>query len=182
MIVYRVPGGMYMAVFTVAQLQKMTNVSMADLKTGTGDMVFVTRDLGSCVAVAIKDANKKTGGLIHIMLPSHTSGAAVQEFNPARYADTGIDEMIRQLVRLGADKNNLTAKIAGAAHMVRVSDVPESEDISSRNLRAVRNMLKKHNIPIIAADVEDYYPRTVVFELETGVLKIITSQNRERSI
>ena len=163
-------------------MQEMIVVNMADLKLARGKQKLITRDLGSCVAVAMRDPEKAIGGLPHVMLPecSDLENTGVETY--PKYADTGIDLMIKQMVLAGASKNRLTAKLAGAAHMVKTEFVPISEDLSSRNLEAVKRRLAKYQIPIVAMEVEDEYPRTVVFEPERGILQIKTIGRADRFI
>lgn len=163
-----------MAIFTLQELKSMITVSMGDYKTAKGDAKLVTKDLGSCVGIAMWDSKADIGGLLHIMLPHHVSPDSVAgTFNPAKYADTGLDEMVGALVRQGALRSRLQVKICGAAHMLKMDNVPESEDISSRNLAAVEKKLSELKIPIIASDVGGYRPRTMVFEPGSGSLMVV---------
>ena len=169
-----------MAAFTLDELQSMIVVNIADYKLGRGDKKFITRDLGSCVGIAIHDPIAMVGGLIHIMLPEYIASHFEQTPNLAKYADSGLDEMIKELIYKGAKKDRLVAKIAGAAHMVKLQNVPKDRDISSRNLEAVQNKLEELHIPIIASEVGEDYPRTVVFDLETGSMRVMTAGKSDR--
>lgn len=175
-----------MANLTMQELQEMITVNMGDFKVVSGKKRLITRDLGSCVGVAIRDPQTGAGGLLHVMLPKYVpSGFQVSlnnDFNPAKYADTGLDELVRRLVQIGAARERLVAKIAGGAHMITSPDVAESADISSRNLRAVRRKLNELNIPVLAESVGAHHPRTVIFEPATGALKIITAGRPDRII
>jgi chemotaxis protein CheD len=171
-----------LAAFTLKELENMITVNMGDYKTARGDKKLITRDLGSCVAVAMRDSAAGVGGLLHIMLPRHIPNEALGEFVAAKYADTGIEEMVKVLIRQGAKKGQLTAKLAGAAHMVKTQNVPESMDISSRNLSAVKSKLSMLNIPVVSQDVGGYSPRTVVFYLENGSFQIITMGEPDKFI
>lgn len=146
-------------------------VNMADYKVATGTKKLMTRDLGSCVAVCMRDPVRGIGGLLHIMLPKCPEDVKEKELYP-KFADSGIDLMVKELVSMGADRSKLVAKLAGAAHMVKTEGVPESMDLSSRNLAAVKTKLAQMNIPIQVMDVEDYYPRTVIYEPATGKMLI----------
>lgn len=157
-------------------------VGMADYKLACGTQKLMTRDLGSCVAVAIRDPEKKIGGLLHIMLPVCMKSEKQKEEEYPKYADTGIDLLIKELLAQGVSKRRLTAKLAGAAHMVKTQTVPESQDLSSQNLEAVKQRLAYHQIPIIAMEVGDAYPRTVIFEPESGILQIKTMRKKDRFI
>ena len=163
-------------------MQEMIVVNMADYKLARGKQKLVTRDLGSCVAVAMRDAQKGIGGLLHIMLPvcGNLEGTKQEEY--PKYADTGIELMVRQMVLAGASKARITAKLAGAAHIVKTEFVPISKDISSRNLEAVKKKLAQLQIPVLAMEVEDEYPRTVIFEPESGIVQIKTMGMSDRFI
>lgn len=161
----------------------MIVVSMGDYKTAKGEKKLMTKDLGSCVGVAVRDPQTGVGGLLHVMLPYHgEAGREGVSFIAAKYADTGLDEMIRALVMQGAEREHLVAKIAGAAHMIKNATIPESKDISARNLEAVMKKLAELQIPLLAADVGDHFPRTVVFEPGSGTFRILTPGKAEKRI
>lgn len=66
----------------------------------------MTKDLGSCVGVAVWDPQTGVGGLLHVMLPhySEASGDDIP-FVAAKYADAGLDEMTRILEKQGAARD-----------------------------------------------------------------------------
>lgn len=163
-------------------MQDMIVVNMADYKLARGKQKLITRDLGSCVAVAMRDSEKGIGGLLHVMLPACVNREETNEKEYPKFADTGIEVMLRQMVLAGAARNRITAKLAGAAHIVKSEFVPVSQDISSRNLEAVRKKLAECQIPVLAMEVEDDFPRTVVFEPESGILQIKTVGKKDRFI
>ncbi|MDE7476589.1 MAG: chemotaxis protein CheD, partial [Lachnospiraceae bacterium] len=163
-----------MSTFTMAELESMIVVNMGDYKTAKGDKKLMTKDLGSCVGVAVRDPQTGIGGLLHVMLPHHTESVANEVFIAAKYADTGLDEMIRAMVMQGANRERMVAKIAGAAHMIKNATIPESKDISARNLIAVKEKLAELHIPLLASDVGEHFPRTVVFEPGSGMFRILT--------
>lgn len=125
---------------------------------------------------------RQAWALLHVMLPHHGEAGDGMPFVAAKYADTGLDEMVRALVMQGAVRERLVAKIAGAAHMIRNATIPESRDISSRNLEAVTKKLAELQIPLLAAEVGEHFPRTVVFEPGSGTFRIYTPGRQERQI
>ncbi len=161
-------------------MEDYITVKIADYKVAKGTQKLITRDLGSCVAVALRDPEKRIGGLLHVMLPYSIQD--VEENQYPKYADSGITTLVNKLYQMGADKKKLVAKIAGAAHIIRTPGVPEEQDISSRNLKAVREKLTELSIPILAQEVEDYIPRTVIFEPQTGELVIKTVGKADKKI
>lgn len=168
-----------MSGFTVQELNSMLTVGIGDYKVTNGINKIITRDLGSCVGVAISDPLTGIGGLLHVMLPKYIHGGFddTEHFglvNLARYADTGIDEIVNTLVQRGADRHRLVAKYAGGAHMISCMDDGEEHDISSKNVEAVREKLRQMGIPVLAEETGGHHPRTLVFDSTSGELRIIT--------
>ena len=94
----------------------MIKVGMADLKVCKCPDALTTLGLGSCVGVALYDPVTKVSGLLHCMLPDST--LIKNNSNIAKFADTGIDELIKQMTLLGCNKSRLVAKIAGGAQIL----------------------------------------------------------------
>jgi len=147
-------------------------VAMADLKVGRAPDTLISYGLGSCVGIAIYDSTTKIGGLAHIMLPNSTQSRAGE--NNAKFADTAIPILIKEVVRLGAIHSRLVAKIAGGSQMFNFSSSNDIMRIGERNAEAVRAILKKEGLRLIAEDVGGTYGRTVELILDTGVYKIKT--------
>ncbi|MBR1865874.1 MAG: chemotaxis protein CheD [Lachnospiraceae bacterium] len=145
---------------------EIIKVGMADLKTCISPNGLTTLGLGSCVGIALRDPIKKVGGMVHIMLPDSTA-IRTERVNLAKFADTGIPELIRQMEQLGADKTRLTAKIAGGATMF-ASHNSNAIQVGPRNVEATIRILGELKIPILANDTGANYGRTVTFFPETG--------------
>lgn len=146
---------------------EIIKVGMADLKTCSPSEGLITLGLGSCIGIAIRDPITKIGGLAHIMLPDSTqmrnSGT-----NVAKFADTGIRELVRQMELKGAVKSRMVAKIAGGATMFQFTAKSEIMQVGERNAAASRATLKELGIPLLAEDTGKNYGRTVTFFPETG--------------
>jgi chemotaxis protein CheD len=141
---------------------------MADLKTCKYPEALTTLGLGSCVGIALYDPITKITGLAHIMLPDSTQIRNNQ--NIAKFADTGITELIRQMVAMGAGRQRLVAKIAGGAQMFsfKSSDADGLMRVGERNVEAVIKKLNEERIRIIAQDTGKNYGRTVEIYSEDG--------------
>lgn len=144
----------------------MIKVGMADLKVCKCPDALTTLGLGSCVGVALYDPVTKVSGLLHCMLPDSTQ--IRNNMNPAKFADTGIEELIKQMVALGANKSRLVAKIAGGAQMFAMTSTNEALRVGERNAAAAREKLKQSGIRLLAEDCGLNYGRTVQFFSETG--------------
>lgn len=137
------------------------------MKTCVSPNGVTTLGLGSCVGIAIRDPMTKIGGLAHVMLPDSTAIRNGQQ-NIAKFADTGITELVRQMELLGAKRSRMVAKIAGGATMFNFQGASGVGQIGERNVEASKAKLKELNIPILAEDTGANYGRTVIFYPETG--------------
>lgn len=151
---------------------KEIKVGIADMNTAYSPDKIITVGLGSCIGIAIYDKSKNLGGLAHIMLPDSTQFNNVN--NPLKFADLAVPMLIDRLEKLGANKRNLKAKIAGGASMFNFSDKSMIMDIGNRNGIAVKNALKKYSIPIIGEDVGGNKGRTMILDSSNGIVQIKT--------
>jgi len=142
-------------------------IGIGEYKAARNPAILVTLGLGSCVGVCIRDPHRKIGGMIHVMLPD--SGRNKNVKNPGKYADTGIPLLLEEVRKLGGNLNNLEAKIAGGASMFKSNS---SMDIGRRNVEAVKNMLKKYGIKLLAEDVGGNKARSIEYNISTGALLI----------
>lgn len=118
--------------------------------------------LGSCVAACLRDPLTGIGGMNHFMLPD----AAPEVISPsARYGTQAMELLINQLVRVGARRGRLEAKVFGGGAVLKGLEIAQ---IGQRNADFVLRFLQTENIPVIAKDLLDSYPRKVYFFPETG--------------
>ncbi|MBO6113042.1 MAG: chemotaxis protein CheD [Lachnospiraceae bacterium] len=148
-------------------MAEMIKVGMADLKLCISPNSITTLGLGSCVGVAIRDTGNKIGGLAHVMLPD--SKEIKNNTNVAKFADTGVEELVRQMEKAGARRKMMVAKIAGGAQMFGFQNSASPlMKVGDRNVLAVKKKLKELGIPLKAEDCGLNYGRTVEFYPETG--------------
>lgn len=150
----------------------LIKVGMADLKTAISPKVLTTLGLGSCVGICLYDPIIKVAGMAHIMLPS--SKTIKNNQNLFKFADTGIDILIEEMVNKGAKKNRMVSKIAGGAQMFSFSTKNDIMKIGERNVIAVKNILKEYRIPIKAEDTGGNHGRTIEFYATDGKLVVKT--------
>lgn len=149
---------------------EMIKVGMADLNVCLPPNAITTLGLGSCVGIVLYDPGKKISGMVHVMLPDSTK--IRNNENIAKFADTGIEELMRRLQELGALKKSLVAKIAGGAQMFAFSSNNDMLRVGDRNVEATKQKLKELNIPVLAEDTGANYGRTIEFYPENGELLI----------
>jgi len=154
-------------------MDRIVKVGMADLKVIAEDGVLVTLGLGSCVGIALYDETTRTAGLAHIMLPS--SKLIKNNQNKAKFADTAVECLLKLMMEMNAQKERIVAKIAGGAQMFSFKgSASEVLNIGQRNIQATIEVLRQHNIPIVAQDTGGNYGRTVELHAANGILVVRT--------
>ncbi len=165
-------------------MPEIIKVGMADLKVAAEPGVLITIGLGSCVGIALYDARTRVGGLAHIMLPNSkrtSSKSNGGDLNPMKYADTAVDLTLQKMIRKHATKKNITAKIAGGAHMFACAkDSSSFLQVGDNNVTAVKEKLKQEGIRLLSEDVGLNYGRTVELHTNDGkyVIKTIAKGSK----
>jgi chemotaxis protein CheD len=125
-------------------------------------MLLVTV-LGSCVAACIRDVEAGIGGMNHFMLPD--DGGRDRVGNSARYGTYAMEVLINHLLKSGARRHRLEAKVfGGGAVLASLS----SSHVGTRNAEFVLDYLGTEKIPVVAKDLLDSYPRKVYYFPDTG--------------
>lgn len=141
-------------------------VGMADLKVAKAPDTLTTLGLGSCIGLTLYDPVKKVGGLVHYMLPDSTQ--LKNNANIAKFGDTGIRELLRQMLAAGAVQRHLVAKIAGGAKMFEVNGLSSVGNVGARNTEEAKLVLRRLGIPLVAEDTGLNFGRTVELNCENG--------------
>jgi chemotaxis protein CheD len=127
------------------------------------DMALVTV-LGSCVAACIRDRVSGVGGMNHFMLPdSKVSGDLLSR--SARYGVYAMEVMINQMLKCGAQRGNLEAKVFGGGNVLRGFTVT---NVGQSNAVFVLDYLETERIDVVAQDLLGNHPRKVYFFPATG--------------
>jgi chemotaxis protein CheD len=157
----------------VTLISEVVKVGIADMKIAKGHQSIRTSGLGSCVGVVIFDDFADLAGMVHVMLPS-SSISKDSRFNLAKFADTGIRELVKCLTLQGGRINRFKAKIAGGAQMFQFTSGSDLMRIGPRNVEAVKEELTKLGIPILSEDVGGSNGRTIEFHIESSLLNVRT--------
>jgi len=136
------------------------------------DMVLVTV-LGSCVAACIRDKQTGIGGMNHFMLPDNKGDTGNPVGLAGRYGTYAMELMINQLIKNGARRQNLEAKVFGGGNVMRGFTVA---NVGERNAKFVLDYLKTEKISLAAQDMLDIYPRKVYYFPVTG--RVLVKQLR----
>jgi chemotaxis protein CheD len=140
------------------------------------DMVLVTV-LGSCVAACIRDIHSGVGGMNHFMLPDSGADRGTPASESARYGAFAMEVLLNELIKLGAKRSQLEAKVFGGGAVM--SGLTQA-NVGERNASFVLDYLQLEGIRLAARDLLDIYPRKVYFFPRSGrvvVRKLKTLHN-----
>ena len=124
------------------------------------DSLAIMTVLGSCIAACLWDSRMRVGGMNHFMLPEGDSADA-----SGRYGSYAMELLINEMMKLGARRETLQAKIFGGGQVMANFT---TMNVGERNTRFVQDYLATERIPVVSEDVLDIYPRKVVFFPVTG--------------
>jgi chemotaxis protein CheD len=133
--------------------------------------VFASRELaiaktvlGSCVAVCLVDPVERIGGMNHFMLPSRLDQGG--DYRNTCYGVYAMDLLMNEMIKLGADRGRLQAKVFGAAYLLGLGGGAQS--VATQNTGFIASYLKNEGIPLIAQDLGGDRPRIIYFFTDTG--------------
>jgi chemotaxis protein CheD len=137
------------------------------------DILLMTT-LGSCIAACLWDREKRVGGMNHFLLPDAAPGGD----GGGRYGIYAMDLLIGELVKRGATRATMEAKVFGGGAVISGMN---SINVGERNTAFVLDYLRTERITVVSKDVMDIYPRKVCFLPASGkaMVKRLASANTE---
>ena len=127
----------------------------------SSDVVMLTL-LGSCVAACLHDPSAGVGGMNHFMLPEGGEGPVGES---ARYGAHAMEVLLNDLLKEGARRPRLQAKVFGGANVLKGFTV---NNVGEQNVLFVREYLQREGIRIVAEDLLGAQPRKVGYYPKTG--------------
>jgi chemotaxis protein CheD len=144
-------------------LKPMVNIHIGGC-FASEEPTVVTTVLGSCISACIYDAGRGIGGMNHIMLPGK---ADLKNYNnPARFGVNAMELLINRLMKLGAGRYDLRAKVFGGAQVI--SRLTPENQLGLRNAEFVIDYLENENIKIVNSNVGGSDSRKIFFHTDTG--------------
>jgi chemotaxis protein CheD len=129
----------------------------------------ITTVLGSCVSTCLWDPGERIGGMNHFMLPGDTASPGSPWAASARFGVYAMEVLINDMIRLGADRRRMVAKVFGGAQLLAGFD---RLDVGAKNSEFVLDFLKVEGIRILAQDLLDVCPRKVHFFVDSGKVQV----------
>ena len=147
--------------------------------------IIISTVLGSCISVALFDQVNKQGGMNHFMLPQMAPGRMDETLlikDENRYGVYAMEILINSLMKMGARKSSLIAKVFGGGEMFDMST--RFSNIGKQNADFAFLFLKNESIPIIASDFGGKQGRKILFFPKNGkiLLKKLDSSRKIKNI
>lgn len=146
-------------------------VGIADLAVVAGDRTLVTVGLGSCVAIALHDAEQQIGALAHVLLPH--AALSAQAPRPGKFPSTAVPAMVMRMRELGA-AGEIRARLVGGATMFSALMPVGAVGLGPRNVQAARQACAAHDLPVVGEAVGGDVGRSVFFDVRSGRLHVRT--------
>jgi len=123
----------------------------------------VTTILGSCVSVCLWDPISEIGGINHFLLPFDVGDGQAS----GRFGNLAMRELIDKLLAIGAEQDQLQAKLFGGACVLEAFRNRDNH-LGTQNVEVAREILAALDVPIIGEDVEGRNGRKLIFHTDTG--------------
>jgi len=139
---------------------KRVHVVQGEFYVSTDPDVVLTTILGSCVAVCLRDPQVKVGGMNHFLLPD---GKVEGLDEGRRFGAYAMELLINDLLRSGARRERLEAKMFGGARMFG-----GLSDVGASNIAFAEKFLADEGIPVLGGSVGGVGARRVQFWPHSG--------------
>lgn len=135
------------------------HISQGEFLVAGSGAQSITTILGSCVACCLYDENARLGGMNHFLLPDTTGST----FQAASFGVNAMELLINELIKHGAQRSELRAKLFGGARMVN-----GLSDIGLKNSEFSIEFLAKERIPCVSQSLGGSQARRVEFWPDSG--------------
>lgn len=135
------------------------------ITTTSEDNAVLSTLLGSCVAVCLHDSVNLVSGMNHFMLPGKISKEDLLVSEDARYGMYSMEVLVNEMLKAGAKKERLKAKIFGGGKVL--NSKTSLGNVSKSNVEFTKTFLDMENIPVITSDVGKNVGRKLFFYPET---------------
>ena len=132
------------------------------------DGLLLVTVLGSCVSACLRDRKTGISGMNHFMLPDQGSSNSDRQM-PARFGTHAMELLINDMLKLGANRSTLEAKVFGGGNVIAGMT---TVNIGQRNAGFVRAFLAQENIPIVAEDLGLDIARKIYFFTDSGKVMV----------
>lgn len=146
----------------IAEPRRVVHVVQGEHAVSSDPDVALATVLGSCVAACLYDPVRRVGGMNHFLLPEGKDPGDI------RHAAAAMERLVNSLLKGGATRHELRAKIFGGARIV-----PGLPDVGGRNGEAALRFLENERIPCLASHLGGNRARRIRFWPTTGRVEML---------
>jgi chemotaxis protein CheD len=132
--------------------ERLKVVIQGEFLVSTDPLDVLSTILGSCVAAFLRDPVAGVGGLNHFLLP----GNDPNDRNAMKYGLNAMELLINNLIRAGARRDRLEAKLFGGGRMV-----PGLTDIGAANGQFAEDFLRREGIRYLGGSLGGDHGRKI---------------------
>ena len=120
--------------------------------------------LGSCISVCLHDPVARLGGMNHFLLAAGRG----EDSGHIRYGVNAMEKLINEMLKAGASRNRLQAKLFGGGRMSA-----NLADIGKGNSDFAEDFLQDEGIMVLSKSIGGNSARRLVFTPATGHAKML---------
>jgi chemotaxis protein CheD len=162
------------------RLKKTVIMLMAGdyLATQNGEVLYTV--VGSCIATCIYDKERKVAGMNHFLLPGMVRPDEMLSSEVGRYGMFAMELLIGELIKLGARRESLQAKLFGGGNVLKFRS--SDGDVTGSNIHFAKKFLELEGIPTMKQDLGGNGGRKILFfsDSDRVLLKRFNIEKEER--
>ena len=143
-------------------MKEIIDVATGEVKACRNRAVLRSGAIGSCVVVALYNANTKIGALAHIMLPG--TAPKTESSQKTKYAVNAVSKLLKKMKKLGLNGQSIHSCLIGGGNVLKRPD----DTICGNNIDSISRILKEKGIKITAQAVGGFVRRSASLDTETG--------------
>ena len=145
--------------------------------------LIMTTTLGSCISVCLHDPIAKVGGMNHYMLPEPAIEHNAIVFEKAKYGIGSMEILINELMKVGANRTKIQAKVFGGANMFGSdNDISSAMKVGEQNIIFAKKYLAAEKIEIVSIDVGGDSARKIYFDTKYGNVKLFRISSKDHEL
>lgn len=157
-----------------SEIKKILDVCTGEVRSGRKDTILRSNAIGSCIVIAAYDHTIKVGAMAHVMVPG--AAPAGKTTQRTRYAADAIEELVNEMVNLGAEKDNIQTCLVGGGNVLKRKD----DFICQDNIASVVGILNNRGITIRAKDLGGTERRSISLDVEKGTVHFKVRDSKEK--
>jgi len=146
-------------------MKRCIGVHTGEIMTGKGETVLKSDTNNACMVIVAYDQERKIGSLAHALFYENEQKRKAHS-SLVRDANHAIDEMIKEMTLLGADKNGIEIRLVTGENVSH----QQGDPIYTKKLNSAMDVIKDKHLRVTDHSAVDVGNKHVVFDIETGEL------------